>query len=34
MMGNVFNSGKFDGIAGLSFPDPAEGIPTLFDNMM
>lgn len=32
--GDVFEDGDFDGIVGLSFPDLADDMPTLFDFMM
>lgn len=34
MDGDVFEVGQFDGIVGLSFPNLAGGMPTLFDFMM
>ena len=34
MKGDVFNSGEFDGIIGLSYPDQEEGIPTIVDDMI
>lgn len=32
--GDVFETGDFEGIVGLSFPDLADDMPTLFDFMM
>jgi len=32
--GDVFYSGEFDGIVGLSFPDLSNDTPTLFDFMI
>lgn len=31
--GDVFQDGDFDGIVGLSFPDDADELPTLFDDI-
>lgn len=34
MKGDVFDDEDFDGIVGLSFPDPDDDTPTLFDFMI